>query len=118
MYASASLREARSFPVVSFPPAACSCPPPLKYLAAQSFAETPFFERMDTLNMSSSWVRNMLMRTSATDNGMFTKPSLSPLLKSNLSWVSLSRMMKATPHGVIVSFSLIRNPMSLRRFSL
>lgn len=117
MYASASDGAAKSLPMVSLPPAAHSCPPPLKNLAAHSFAEVPALDLTETLKMSFSWVRNMLMRTDAIDSGMFTNPSLSPFLKSNLFCVSSSRMMYATPSPVILSRSLMRNPISLRRFS-
>ena len=44
MYSSTSLTG-----IVNFPPAAFSCPPPLKNSFAHLFADVPFFERIDIL---------------------------------------------------------------------
>ena len=77
----------------SLPPAAFSCPPPLKWSFEHLFAEVPFFDLIDTRSLPSSSLTRMLILTFAIARGIFTKPSVSPSWILYFSSVSLSITM-------------------------
>lgn len=78
MYPAASHGDAMSSGIWSLPPAAFSCPPPLKWSIAHLFADVPFFDRMETRKCPDASLSSRLILTSAMDSGMFTNPSVSP----------------------------------------
>ena len=62
----------------SFPPAAFSCPPPLKKSLAHLLAEVPLFDLMDILTSPDSSLAKMLILTFPMLSGSLTNPSVSP----------------------------------------
>ena len=117
MYSAAASMPGMSSGIFRRPPAAFSCPPPLKNSLAHPLADVPFFERIETLIFPSSSLTNMLILTSAMERGMLTKPSVSPSSTEYSFWVFLSITMYATPSSVIVRRSFKICPISRILFS-